>query len=892
MNSNLIRNDCPIRQRSSIRARILAGVVATILLSSLLASITYGRSDNLPESSLLRLRLPKQQHMLAATNVTSAIDAPDAETAGWTPKTPYPSPVARYAFAQSGQDLYVLGGIFNSFLLTNVRKYNAATDSWTSLADLPEGSEAPAAAVYNEKIYLADGGSSSNLLHIYDIASNTWSDGPARPGVNDSYGAAAGAYNGLIYFVGGNNGAAISTVSIYNTATNSWSVGPAAPAPVELAGYKQIGRFLYVVGGITNTPGVNSTMTMRFDMANNIWSVGPSFTPQRSDFALAVAGTKLFAIGGDINGGGPFDSSAEVNELETSTWPGGTWIASPSNLPTPRQANSAGYFSTGQAGGEIWSTGGFTPNLGSFLSDHLLRPATRALTCQDYNVSTLTGSIVPATNDVGNHCNDCVTGIALPFPVRFYDQTFTSANVSSNGNLQFTTANSTSTQTSLAMSGFGPAIFPLAADLVTTGTGNGIFTAVEGSTPNRTFDIEWRAGVSSSAATTNFELRFFEGSSRFEIIYGATNGIATGAIGGQRDATTLFTQYAAPGSTAPPAGTRLEFTEGCCPPTAFSGAIGSNSASYPGTSGTQTGRLTRSGAASACGAAKAYPGTFDNAPRSYDAYTFRNAGAATCVTFTVTGCTGDQLILPVAYLGSFNPANIATNYLGDVGSSPAATTSFSVNVPANATVVLVIAEVNPGGGCAGYSVSVDGLSCSPVPLNALSRKNHTGVGPLDIVLPLAGKGGIECRTGGATADYQMVIDFANNVTFTAAPQAEVISGTGAVGSGGASNGGVVSLSGTIVTVPLTSVGNAQTLMLRLNGVNDGTSTGNVIIPMRVLIGDANGDAVVNSADATTTRNRSGQTTDVTNFRADYNSDGNINSADATIARLRSGTFVP
>ncbi|MDQ6860885.1 MAG: dockerin type I domain-containing protein [Verrucomicrobiota bacterium] len=61
---------------------------------------------------------------------------------------------------------------------------------------------------------------------------------------------------------------------------------------------------------------------------------------------------------------------------------------------------------------------------------------------------------------------------------------------------------------------------------------------------------------------------------------------------------------------------------------------------------------------------------------------------------------------------------------------------------------------------------------------------------------------------------------------------------------------------------------------------------------RILVGDANGDGVVNSADATITRNRSGATTDGTNFRTDFNTDGTVNAADATIVRNASGHFVP
>jgi hypothetical protein len=62
--------------------------------------------------------------------------------------------------------------------------------------------------------------------------------------------------------------------------------------------------------------------------------------------------------------------------------------------------------------------------------------------------------------------------------------------------------------------------------------------------------------------------------------------------------------------------------------------------------------------------------------------------------------------------------------------------------------------------------------------------------------------------------------------------------------------------------------------------------------MRVLLGDSNGDAIVNSGDTVQTRNRSGQVSDPTNFRSDVNRDGVINSADTAIIRGQSGQFVP
>src|SRR5437660_362071 len=54
-----------------------------------------------------------------------------------------------------------------------------------------------------------------------------------------------------------------------------------------------------------------------------------------------------------------------------------------------------------------------------------------------YVVDQSQGAIVPGTHDTGNHCDDCVTTIALPFPYTLYGDTYTTANISSEGLLRF-----------------------------------------------------------------------------------------------------------------------------------------------------------------------------------------------------------------------------------------------------------------------------------------------------------------------------------------------------------------------------------------------------------------------------------------------------------------------
>src|SRR5204862_4480576 len=113
------------------------------------------------------------------------------------------------------------------------------------------------------------------------------------------------------------------------------------------------------------------------------------------------------------------------------------------------------------------------------------------------------------------------------------------------------------------------------------------------------------------------------------------------------------------------------------------------------------------------------------------------------------------------------------------------------------------------------------------------RKSHGVAGDFDLNLPLSGTPAIECRNGGATNDYTIVLTFTANVTVNGNPQAAVTSGIGTVGSGGVGNGGRAIVSGNLVTILLTNVGNAQTIQVTLYGLYGST---NLVIPMSILVG--------------------------------------------------------
>jgi plastocyanin len=175
-----------------------------------------------------------------------------------------------------------------------------------------------------------------------------------------------------------------------------------------------------------------------------------------------------------------------------------------------------------------------------------------------------------------------------------------------------------------------------------------------------------------------------------------------------------------------------------------------------------------------------------------------------------------------------------------------------------------------------------GGKCKPIqPTAAFSRKTHGAAGPFDIDLLPFSTGGVECRSGGASGIYQMIVQFANPVTVASA---SLIGGSGSVSG--------FSVTGATVTVDLMNITNAQRIFMRLTGVNDGVLSGNVPVAMSVLVGDTTGNGAVSASDVSQAKLQSGQPVSGTNFRNDIGANGSINATDVSNVKLSSGTALP
>jgi len=180
--------------------------------------------------------------------------------------------------------------------------------------------------------------------------------------------------------------------------------------------------------------------------------------------------------------------------------------------------------------------------------------------------------------------------------------------------------------------------------------------------------------------------------------------------------------------------------------------------------------------------------------------------------------------------------------------------------------------------------SMEIFNCTVVgDLNLVSAASVKGSFAID--LPLSGPSGVEDRSGGANKKYTVVMTFDQNIV--------------SVGGASSTCGEVQSIviDGQNVSINLVNVAHAcdgSTITVTADSIAD--DQGNVLdsasVPMGLLLGDVNGDRVVNRSDTNAAQMHKGQKTVQQNFRYDVNANGHIEQADVTLIRQQQGNSLP
>jgi hypothetical protein len=309
--------------------------------------------------------------LFTALSVSAAAPASHGSTpndTSWAEAGFIPNEAANAAAVQCPGDMdqyYLIGGWGTVDPPIILLRYDSNNRAWTDLAALPKQLSSFSAVCYKGKIYVAGGEfpDINNDLYIYDIAANTWSS--AAPAPRPVMGAALGAWDDRLYLVGGTQThealgmTPVNQVDVYDIDAGTWQADALPPMPeaTSFPGYAQAGPYLYLVGGFSGNYDQNVTVTQRLDMSTGIWEIGPEFTGARAMLPAVVTAQYLYAVGGDSNGGDWLDAAEQVDQLDLSNWPGGSWQDLEDPLPEISQGNSSAC-TTDPGGGEVWSISG------------------------------------------------------------------------------------------------------------------------------------------------------------------------------------------------------------------------------------------------------------------------------------------------------------------------------------------------------------------------------------------------------------------------------------------------------------------------------------------------------------------------------------------------------
>ena len=167
--------------------------------------------------------------------------------------------------------------------------------------------------------------------------------------------------------------------------------------------------------------------------------------------------------------------------------------------------------------------------------------------------------------------------------------------------------------------------------------------------------------------------------------------------------------------------------------------------------------------------------------------------------------------------------------------------------------------------------------------SAVSCKTHGSAGDFDIVLPLAGEPGGECRSSGG-GKYTLVFTFSDNV----------VSGSASVTTGTGSVSGSTIFAGNTMTVSLAGVTDVQKITVTLSNVTSSTSQvlPDTAVSANMLLGDTTGDKTVDTSDVSQTKGQVGLPVTSANFRADVRVDGAISNPDVRLVRSDVGHSLP
>ncbi len=234
-----------------------------------------------------------------AGNVSS-VEIYDPATDTWTYGTPMPDPIAEYpgSAANVGDQVLVQNSTGSTWKI-----YNITSDSWSDITAPFAQNFGAKLVTYLDKIYMTGGYNGSAVtdnFYEYDIATDTWTPLPSMP--NGSWWHTSFASNGRIFVMGGYHGLGASyTLSTecwaYDLAAGTW--GNVSPMPAGRWGAAGTfnGQVFLVAGGNDGSTGADTIFS--YNPSLDTWDTVPAVLPEATfRFNAAAINDSVYTVGG------------------------------------------------------------------------------------------------------------------------------------------------------------------------------------------------------------------------------------------------------------------------------------------------------------------------------------------------------------------------------------------------------------------------------------------------------------------------------------------------------------------------------------------------------------------------------------------------------------------
>ena len=225
----------------------------------------------------------------------------------WNQLSSLPSARSNLALLSFGNQIYAIGGLASSGVVSKLDRFDPQTNTWVTLAPKLSPVFDARAAVINGLIYIPGGRLSiqdmqpSDILEIYDTNTNQWSSGAPLPIPLSGYGLVA--YEGYLYVFGGWDGQKYrDNVFSYDPTTNAWQERTPMPTARAFSGAAEALGKIYVIGGINDGQPVTVTeiYTPSRDHDELIpWELGFPMPENRMGIQAATIADTIYVFGGE-----------------------------------------------------------------------------------------------------------------------------------------------------------------------------------------------------------------------------------------------------------------------------------------------------------------------------------------------------------------------------------------------------------------------------------------------------------------------------------------------------------------------------------------------------------------------------------------------------------------